>query len=255
MADLEALGLLERIAHDAPEWELAVVGHSLGGSVAALVAWLLQGAHAQPVRCWAIDPVGMTCSPALATRMEPFCISVAYGSSWVPRFTGFLDLRKCAPDSLIRWWCIELHSVHQRSPRQLADSGRALILAGSSVNPQAAASGGDGTGPCTRLEGVHHDADDGAAMLSRSPPRPHGRSPLPRRPRFAGGARFHGKSPRSTPNKRLSRWSRLDVVVLPHCVAALRNSRGGHGGRRTLSARRTREVTAARNKSTKPPGE
>jgi pimeloyl-ACP methyl ester carboxylesterase len=108
VADLEALGLLVRIAHDAPEWELVVVGHSLGGSVAALVAWLLQGtrgmarrSHAQPVRCWAIDPVGMTCSPALATRMEPFCISVAYGSSWVPRFTGFLDLRKCAPDSKV----------------------------------------------------------------------------------------------------------------------------------------------------------
>jgi pimeloyl-ACP methyl ester carboxylesterase len=95
VADLDALGLLGRISREQPGWELMVVGHSLGGAVAALVAWLLRCAqHPQVVRCWAIDPPGMTCSPALAKRMELFCTSVTYGSSWVSRFTGFVALRK-----------------------------------------------------------------------------------------------------------------------------------------------------------------
>jgi len=101
VADLAALGLLERISREQPEWELTVVGHSLGGAVAALVAWLLRAArHPQVVSCWAIDPPGMTCSPALARRMEPFCTSVTYGSSWVSRFTGFVALRKCVASAL-----------------------------------------------------------------------------------------------------------------------------------------------------------
>eukprot|EP00959_Pyramimonas_sp_CCMP1952_P428472 8974403-Pyramimonas_sp.AAC.1 len=55
--DLAAQRVLAEALAASPSWGLVVVGHSLGGSVAAVLTMLLRPEY-PAVRCWAIDPAG-----------------------------------------------------------------------------------------------------------------------------------------------------------------------------------------------------
>ncbi|CAM9453435.1 unnamed protein product [Discosporangium mesarthrocarpum] len=67
-------------------YSLRVVGHSLGGSVAVLVAYMLRPMHPS-VRCVAISPMGGVLSAPHAQGCSSFVLSVALSHDIVPRLS------------------------------------------------------------------------------------------------------------------------------------------------------------------------
>mmetsp|Transcript_10016 Transcript_10016/g.18942 ORF Transcript_10016/g.18942 Transcript_10016/m.18942 type:complete len:381 (-) Transcript_10016:1630-2772(-) len=72
LQDLEKHSLLELARSGYRDWRLEIVGHSLGGAVASVVAWLLR-ARFPHVHSWAIDPPGEIPLPAFFIESRGVC--------------------------------------------------------------------------------------------------------------------------------------------------------------------------------------
>ncbi|XP_053220106.1 diacylglycerol lipase-beta isoform X1 [Podarcis raffonei] len=79
-------GILNQAFTIAPEYKLVVVGHSLGGGTASILAIMLKNAFPN-VRCYAFSPPGGLLSKSLADYTKQFIISVIVGKDVVPRLS------------------------------------------------------------------------------------------------------------------------------------------------------------------------
>lgn len=82
----QAADTLNNFLADNPDWQLWVVGHSLGGGTAALLCTLLRAASNSPAAC--ARAVAVACpslaTKELATACAPFVTSVVHGTDFVP---------------------------------------------------------------------------------------------------------------------------------------------------------------------------
>uniref|UniRef100_A0A2K5QKS7 Diacylglycerol lipase-beta n=1 Tax=Cebus imitator TaxID=2715852 RepID=A0A2K5QKS7_CEBIM len=88
-------GILSQAFSVAPEYRLVIVGHSLGGGAAALLATMLRAAYPQ-VRCYAFAPPRGLWSKALHEYSQSFIVSLVLGKDVIPRLsvTNLEDLKR-----------------------------------------------------------------------------------------------------------------------------------------------------------------
>ncbi|EAW55036.1 KCCR13L, isoform CRA_c [Homo sapiens] len=88
-------GILSQAFSIAPEYRLVIVGHSLGGGAAALLATMLRAAYPQ-VRCYAFSPPRGLWSKALQEYSQSFIVSLVLGKDVIPRLsvTNLEDLKR-----------------------------------------------------------------------------------------------------------------------------------------------------------------
>uniref|UniRef100_A0A2K5EVY5 Diacylglycerol lipase-beta n=1 Tax=Aotus nancymaae TaxID=37293 RepID=A0A2K5EVY5_AOTNA len=88
-------GILSQAFSVAPEYRLVIVGHSLGGGAAALLATMLRAAYPQ-VRCYAFAPPRGLWSKALHEYSRSFIVSLVLGKDVIPRLsvTNLEDLKR-----------------------------------------------------------------------------------------------------------------------------------------------------------------
>ncbi|XP_017720250.1 PREDICTED: sn1-specific diacylglycerol lipase beta isoform X2 [Rhinopithecus bieti] len=88
-------GILSQAFSVAPEYRLVIVGHSLGGGAAALLATMLRAAYPQ-VRCYAFSPPRGLWSKALHEYSQSFIVSLVLGKDVIPRLsvTNLEDLKR-----------------------------------------------------------------------------------------------------------------------------------------------------------------
>lgn len=79
-------GILNQAFTIAPEYKLVVVGHSLGGGTASILAVMLRNAFPN-LRCYAFSPPGGLLSKSLADYTKKFIVSVILGKDVVPRLS------------------------------------------------------------------------------------------------------------------------------------------------------------------------
>ncbi|XP_015281684.1 PREDICTED: sn1-specific diacylglycerol lipase beta [Gekko japonicus] len=79
-------GILNQAFTIAPEYKLVVVGHSLGGGTASILAVMLRNAF-PTLRCYAFSPPGGLLSKSLADYTKQFIVSVIVGKDVVPRLS------------------------------------------------------------------------------------------------------------------------------------------------------------------------
>ncbi|KAH0631934.1 hypothetical protein JD844_019844, partial [Phrynosoma platyrhinos] len=77
-------GILNQAFTIAPEYKLVVVGHSLGGGTASILAIMLKNAFPN-LKCYAFSPPGGLLSKSLADYSKQFIVSVIVGKDVVPR--------------------------------------------------------------------------------------------------------------------------------------------------------------------------
>ena len=85
-------------------WNLITTGHSLGGAVSSILAWILNN-KGYPCRCYAFSPPGCTMSTAVSESTKRFCTTVVYNNEWTPSFNA-VQVRKMAD---------ELRSIAERA--------------------------------------------------------------------------------------------------------------------------------------------
>ncbi|KAJ3192765.1 hypothetical protein HK101_006001 [Irineochytrium annulatum] len=76
--------LLKEVESEYCGWPLIVVGHSLGGGVAALITCMLREEF-PTASCYAYEPPGCLLSSMAATYFESFCTTIIMGDDIVPR--------------------------------------------------------------------------------------------------------------------------------------------------------------------------
>ncbi|XP_053410470.1 diacylglycerol lipase-beta isoform X2 [Nycticebus coucang] len=88
-------GILSQAFSIAPEYQLVIVGHSLGGGAAALLAIMLRASYPQ-VRGYAFSPPRGLLSKSLYEYSKNFIVSVVLGKDVIPRLsvTNLEDLKK-----------------------------------------------------------------------------------------------------------------------------------------------------------------
>ncbi|XP_020655262.3 diacylglycerol lipase-beta isoform X1 [Pogona vitticeps] len=79
-------GILNQAFTIAPEYKLVVVGHSLGGGTASILAVMLKNAFPN-LKCYAFSPPGGLVSKSLADYTKQFIVSVILGKDIVPRLS------------------------------------------------------------------------------------------------------------------------------------------------------------------------
>ncbi|XP_062999198.1 diacylglycerol lipase-beta isoform X2 [Elgaria multicarinata webbii] len=79
-------GILNQAFTIAPEYKLVVVGHSLGGGTASILAIMLKNAF-PALKCYAFSPPGGLLSKSLAEYTKQFIVSVIVGKDVVPRLS------------------------------------------------------------------------------------------------------------------------------------------------------------------------
>ncbi|XP_077173149.1 diacylglycerol lipase-beta [Paroedura picta] len=79
-------GILNQAFTVAPEYKLVVVGHSLGGGTASILAVMLRNTF-PTLRCYAFAPPGGLLSKSLADYTKQFIVSVIVGKDVVPRLS------------------------------------------------------------------------------------------------------------------------------------------------------------------------
>nr|XP_060642644.1 diacylglycerol lipase-beta [Anolis sagrei ordinatus] len=79
-------GILNQAFTIAPEYKLVVVGHSLGGGTASILAIMLKNAFPN-LKCYAFSPPGGLLSKSLADYSKQFIISIILGKDVVPRLS------------------------------------------------------------------------------------------------------------------------------------------------------------------------
>ncbi|XP_061456213.1 diacylglycerol lipase-beta isoform X2 [Rhineura floridana] len=79
-------GILNQAFTVAPEYKLVVVGHSLGGGTASILAIMLKNTFPN-LRCYAFSPPGGLLSKSLAEYTKQFIVSVIVGKDLVPRLS------------------------------------------------------------------------------------------------------------------------------------------------------------------------
>ncbi|XP_063077297.1 diacylglycerol lipase-beta [Engraulis encrasicolus] len=91
---LENDGILRQAFSIAPEYNLVITGHSLGGGAAAILAVLLRS-HYPTLQCYAFSPPPLM-SKALTDYSKEFVVSVVLGKDLVPRLSlpNMEDLKK-----------------------------------------------------------------------------------------------------------------------------------------------------------------
>jgi sn1-specific diacylglycerol lipase len=86
-SDLERHGLLERLLQqEYPDYQLRLVGHSLGAGVATLLGYMLK-ARFPSLQVYNFSPPGCTMTWELATRCEAWATSFVLDSDIVPRLS------------------------------------------------------------------------------------------------------------------------------------------------------------------------
>ncbi|NXN95546.1 DGLB lipase, partial [Rhinopomastus cyanomelas] len=88
-------GILNQAFTIAPEYKLVIVGHSLGGGTASVLAIMLRNAF-PTLRCYAFSPPGGLLSKSLADYTKHFIVSVIVGKDLVARLSmpNMEDLKK-----------------------------------------------------------------------------------------------------------------------------------------------------------------
>nr|XP_003470084.1 sn1-specific diacylglycerol lipase beta [Cavia porcellus] len=88
-------GILSQAFSIAPEYQLVVVGHSLGAGAAALLAIMLRSSYPQ-VRAYAFSPPRGLLSKSLYEYSKDFIVSLVLGKDVIPRLsvTNLEDLKK-----------------------------------------------------------------------------------------------------------------------------------------------------------------
>ncbi|NWY31566.1 DGLB lipase, partial [Pheucticus melanocephalus] len=79
-------GILNQAFTIAPEYKLVIVGHSLGGGTASILAIMLRNSF-PTLRCFAFSPPGGLLSKSLADYTKNFIISVIVGKDLVARLS------------------------------------------------------------------------------------------------------------------------------------------------------------------------
>ncbi|KAJ7401392.1 Sn1-specific diacylglycerol lipase beta [Pitangus sulphuratus] len=79
-------GILNQAFTIAPEYKLVIVGHSLGGGTAAILAIMLRNSF-PTLKCYAFSPPGGLLSKSLADYTKHFIISVIVGKDLVARLS------------------------------------------------------------------------------------------------------------------------------------------------------------------------
>lgn len=79
-------GILNQAFTIAPEYKLVIVGHSLGGGTASILAIMLRNSF-PTLRCFAFSPPGGLLSKSLADYTKHFIISVIVGKDLVARLS------------------------------------------------------------------------------------------------------------------------------------------------------------------------
>ncbi|KAM4891723.1 diacylglycerol lipase-beta isoform 1-T1 [Sylvia borin] len=79
-------GILNQAFTIAPEYKLVIVGHSLGGGTASILAIMLRNSF-PTLRCYAFSPPGGLLSKSLADYTKHFIISVIVGKDLVARLS------------------------------------------------------------------------------------------------------------------------------------------------------------------------
>uniref|UniRef100_A0A8C0FDG8 Diacylglycerol lipase-beta n=1 Tax=Bubo bubo TaxID=30461 RepID=A0A8C0FDG8_BUBBB len=79
-------GILNQAFTIAPEYKLVVVGHSLGGGTASILAIMLRNSF-PALRCYAFSPPGGLLSKSLADYTKHFIVSVIVGKDLVARLS------------------------------------------------------------------------------------------------------------------------------------------------------------------------
>ncbi|XP_054851431.1 diacylglycerol lipase-beta isoform X2 [Eublepharis macularius] len=79
-------GILNQAFTIAPEYKLVVVGHSLGGGTASILAVMLKNSF-PTLKCYAFSPPGGLLSKSLADYTKQFIVSVIVGKDVVPRLS------------------------------------------------------------------------------------------------------------------------------------------------------------------------
>ncbi|XP_042293775.1 diacylglycerol lipase-beta [Sceloporus undulatus] len=79
-------GILNQAFTIAPEYKLVVVGHSLGGGTASILAIMLKNAFPN-LKCYAFSPPGGLLSKSLADYSKQFIVSIIVGKDVVPRLS------------------------------------------------------------------------------------------------------------------------------------------------------------------------
>ncbi|KAK2495689.1 hypothetical protein MC885_001553 [Smutsia gigantea] len=88
-------GILSQAFSIAPEYQLVIVGHSLGAGAAALLAIMLRNSYPQ-VRCYAFSPPRGLLSKSLHEYSKNFIVSLVLGKDVIPRLsvTNLEDLKR-----------------------------------------------------------------------------------------------------------------------------------------------------------------
>ncbi|NXQ54921.1 DGLB lipase, partial [Anthoscopus minutus] len=79
-------GILNQAFTIAPEYKLVIVGHSLGGGTASILAIMLRNSF-PTLRCYAFSPPGGLLSKSLADYTKQFIVSVIVGKDLVARLS------------------------------------------------------------------------------------------------------------------------------------------------------------------------
>ncbi|NWQ76546.1 DGLB lipase, partial [Columbina picui] len=79
-------GILNQAFTTAPEYKLVIVGHSLGGGTASILAVMLRNSF-PTLRCYAFSPPGGLLSKSLADYTKHFIVSVIVGKDLVARLS------------------------------------------------------------------------------------------------------------------------------------------------------------------------
>ncbi|NXF29605.1 DGLB lipase, partial [Nyctibius bracteatus] len=79
-------GILNQAFTIAPEYKLVIVGHSLGGGTASVLAIMLRNSF-PTLKCYAFSPPGGLLSKSLADYTKPFIVSVIVGKDFVARLS------------------------------------------------------------------------------------------------------------------------------------------------------------------------
>ncbi|XP_071671212.1 diacylglycerol lipase-beta isoform X3 [Patagioenas fasciata] len=79
-------GILNQAFTTAPEYRLVIVGHSLGGGTASILAVMLRNSF-PTLRCYAFSPPGGLLSKSLADYTKHFIVSVIVGKDLVARLS------------------------------------------------------------------------------------------------------------------------------------------------------------------------
>lgn len=83
---LEKGGYLQEAFGFHPDYDLVLIGHSLGAGVAALLGLLLRNSY-PGVKCFLYAPPGGLLSDTAVRQTENFMMTIILGCDWVPRMS------------------------------------------------------------------------------------------------------------------------------------------------------------------------